>query len=92
MQMPTPANEIGMSHLPLMKYADWDCAQLEKESETLRRLEITLAVAQEQRIRDSMWRSVIWGFGYGDGVEAEQLGNVHGEQEAVRQTQIKKKC
>ena len=66
--------------------------RLSAELDSLTRRENQLAVAQEQRVKNSEVQAFWYGYGQGDGMEASELANVRGEREAVRKAMVTKSC
>lgn len=88
----TPPSQITSSYISPVSYASYSCDQLSIEQMSLARRENQLAIAQEQRRKSSQVQAFWYGFGNGDGVEASELANVRGQQEAVRSSMAMKRC
>ena len=92
MNMPTDPAQITCSYTSSLKYENFDCVRLSAELDSLTRRENQLAVAQEQRVKNSEVQAFWYGYGQGDGMEASELANVRGEREAVRKAMVTKSC
>ena len=92
MNMPTAPAQITGSYTSSLKYENFDCVRLSAELDSLTRRENQLAVAQEQRVKNSEVQAFWYGYGQGDGMEASELANVRGEREAVRKAMVTKSC
>jgi hypothetical protein len=92
LNMPTPENQITGAYVSGLNYEQFDCARLLAEMDSLNRREAQLAAAQTQRVKSSQMQAFWWGFGQGDSVEATQLADVRGQQEAVRTAIANKQC
>jgi hypothetical protein len=89
---PTPSSQITASPVPERKFAEYNCAALTAELESLARRKLDLIRAQEQRIKSSNVQGFLLGVGQGDGVEASELANVLGGQAAVLKVWHAKHC
>lgn len=90
--MPTPTSQIAGAYTSGIRYDALDCPRLTVESDSLYRREAQLAAAQEQRIKTSSMQAFWFGFGQGDGIEANELSSVRGEKEAVTKAMQLKSC
>jgi len=88
----TPPSQITSSYISPVTYAQFNCEQLAVEQASLARRENQLAIAQEGRRKSSRVQALWYGFGNGDGVEASELANVRGQQEAARSAMATKRC
>ena len=89
---PTPSSQITASPVSELKYADYTCASLTAELESLAQRSLDLIRAQEQRIISSEVQRTIVGVGQGDGAEASELAKVRGEQAAAAKVFNAKRC
>ncbi len=92
MNMPTSPTQITGSYTSSVRYENLDCLRLSAELDSSTRRENQLAIAQEQRIKNSEMQAFWYGYGQGDGMEASELANVRGEKEAVRKAMAAKAC
>ena len=90
--LPTQPSQITSSYVSPNKYANYDCSQLTVEQDSLARQENMLVSAQAQRIKSSKVQAFWLGYGQGDGLEASQLANARGDEEAVRKAEQTKNC
>jgi hypothetical protein len=90
--MPTSPSQITGAYISDLTYHNYPCERLIAESDSLARRENQLVVAQEQRIKTSDFQAFWLGFGQGDGIEASELANVRGDQEAVHKAMDLKQC
>ena len=90
--MPTPSAQITGAYTSDLAYENYDCSALAKELSSLARRKNQLIIAQEQRIKTSKVQAFWLGYGQGDGIEAAELANVKGEEEAVRKAMDIKNC
>lgn len=90
--MPTQPSQITGAYVSGLQYEQYDCDKLTVEADSLSRRESQLAQAQEQRVKSSRMQAFWAGYGQGDGIEATELANVRGEQEAVRKAIEAKGC
>ena len=89
---PTPSSRIVATPGSELKYAEYPCARLAAELESLARRELDLIRAQEQRVKSSSVQALLLGIGQGDGTEATELANVRGDQGAVQKVMEAKRC
>jgi len=90
--LPTQPSQITSAYVSPNKYTNYDCSQLTIEQDSLARQENMLVSAQAQRIKSSKFQAFWLGYGQGDGLEASQLANVRGDEEAVRKAEQTKSC
>ena len=90
---PTPTSEIIGADISDLRYLKYDCQALYDEIIFLENRERDLVIAQDERIKLSdgqqFWSS---GIGNGDGIEASELNNVRGENNAVERVFKNKGC
>lgn len=88
----TQPTQITGSYVSPQKYAAYDCSQLLVERDSLARQETILENAQTERRKSSKVQAFWLGFGQGDGIEASELADARGNQEAVRKEEQAKSC
>lgn len=82
LNLPTPPAQITPSYVPRARTSN--CEALRDDLPHLARRERDLVVAQNERIRSARTQACLYGFGTGDGIEADELARVRGEMEATR--------
>ena len=88
----TSQGEITGSYISPKTYKGFACDDLVIEQESLSRREAQLSVAQESRHKNDQFKSWLGIPTRGDGVEASELANVRGQQEAVQVAISQRKC
>jgi hypothetical protein len=90
--MPTRPDKVAGIYVSPSEYKELNCDELKNELDFLKKREDQLSIAQGNRVETSQSQAFWWGFGQGDGMEAQELATIRGKKEAVAEMISIKGC